>query len=420
MNCHANHAQRLRGNHRRVGGIQERAWLYMRSSITTTCWGMHGLKRAYQNWLLMVLSGVLMTFVSLFGAHLISRAFGSVAYSAYVVAIQMLNILYVGIFVLALVVAMNVRRNAGRIGTIVLLAFTVLFSIIYMATDGMIERLYSFDAEFMCMGRKYTRMIGVAIMIASAVTYLLYLATKNSPWFVPLIITAVASIVAIFVGYLLLYSMDNQQLVALYAVMHPAVDLMVALRIVHTESPAEEGRMKQQTEEQTAANGKSKAVSALLAFFLGALGVHRYYLGYIKKGIIQTCGYVSLIIGYILYAFAMQDNSAGLLFVSAFFLLYGGAVGVWAFVDFIRILTGGLAPVNGSGYANKRPPQVQAEQAEQTEQVVQADQAVQAASASTDNIDSIDALEKLARIYEQGILTDEEFQQKKAELLAKI
>lgn len=98
----------------------------------------------------------------------------------------------------------------------------------------------------------------------------------------------------------------------------------------------------------------------------------------------------------------MQDNSAGLLFVSALFLLYGGVVGVWAFVDFIRILTGGLAPANGSGYADKRPPQVQVEQA---------------APAFDDNID---ALEKLARLYEQGILTDEEFRQKKSEILAKI
>lgn len=147
---------------------------------------------------------------------------------------------------------------------------------------------------------------------------------------------------------------------------------------------------------------KSKAVSALLAFFLGVTGAHRYYLGYKKQGIIQTCGFVSLIIGYTMYLPAVLDDSAGMLLFSALLLLYGAGIAIWVFIDFIRILTGGLMPADGSAYAENHPAQVQV---------------VQAVSSPRDNID---ALEKLAKLHEQGILTDDEFQQKKSDLLAKM
>lgn len=59
---------------------------------------------------------------------------------------------------------------------------------------------------------------------------------------------------------------------------------------------------------------KSKLVAALLAFFVGGIGIHDFYLGYTKNGIIKivlTC-------------------CTG----------FGG--GVWALVDLIRLLTGSL------------------------------------------------------------------------------
>lgn len=62
---------------------------------------------------------------------------------------------------------------------------------------------------------------------------------------------------------------------------------------------------------------KSKTIAALLAFFLGFLGAHNFYLGNTKKGIIQV-----------------------LLSVTFF----GTAIsGLWAFVEFIMILTGSIA-----------------------------------------------------------------------------
>lgn len=103
----------------------------------------------------------------------------------------------------------------------------------------------------------------------------------------------------------------------------------------------------------------SKVVSALLAFFLGTMGAHRYYLGYKKQGITQTCGFVSLCIGWGTYIPAMLNESTGVLLFSALFALYGAGVSIWAFVDFIRILIGSLAPADGSGYTENRPMQVQ-------------------------------------------------------------
>lgn len=63
-----------------------------------------------------------------------------------------------------------------------------------------------------------------------------------------------------------------------------------------------------------AAGQKSKLIAVLLAFFLGNFGVHDFYLGYTKYGIIKivlTC-------------------CTGI----------GGSI--WAFIDFIRLLTGSL------------------------------------------------------------------------------
>ena len=59
---------------------------------------------------------------------------------------------------------------------------------------------------------------------------------------------------------------------------------------------------------------KSKLVAVLLAFFLGSIGIHDFYLGYNKYGIIKII--LTVCTGF------------------------GGAV--WALVDFIRLLTGSL------------------------------------------------------------------------------
>ncbi|MBQ9953537.1 MAG: NINE protein [Clostridia bacterium] len=59
---------------------------------------------------------------------------------------------------------------------------------------------------------------------------------------------------------------------------------------------------------------KSKLVAVLLAFFLGSLGIHDFYLGYTKYGVIKI----------------ILTVCTGV----------GGSI--WALIDFIRLLTGSL------------------------------------------------------------------------------
>jgi TM2 domain-containing membrane protein YozV len=61
--------------------------------------------------------------------------------------------------------------------------------------------------------------------------------------------------------------------------------------------------------------GKSQLVALLLCFFLGALGIHRFYLGYTGLGILM--------------------------------LLTGGLCGILLLIDFIRICVGDLGPKGG-------------------------------------------------------------------------
>jgi len=68
-------------------------------------------------------------------------------------------------------------------------------------------------------------------------------------------------------------------------------------------------------DSNSAAGGKSQLVALLLAFFVGVLGIHRFYLGHTGIGIIQ--------------------------------LLTFGGFGIWALIDLILIITGDLKPKNG-------------------------------------------------------------------------
>jgi TM2 domain-containing membrane protein YozV len=69
---------------------------------------------------------------------------------------------------------------------------------------------------------------------------------------------------------------------------------------------------KQKLKEEEEEKGKSQLVALLLCIFLGGLGIHRFYLGYVGIGIIQ--------------------------------LLTAGCCGIWWLIDFIRIATGDLKP----------------------------------------------------------------------------
>ncbi len=101
------------------------------------------------------------------------------------------------------------------------------------------------------------------------------------------------------------------------------------------------------------AGDKSKIVAALLAFFLGGFGVHDFYLGNKRNGIIKLLGtilgIVLMVVG--IAAAATTTTATGfaalpVLAIIGYIIILG--VSIWAFVDFIRILTGSYQPVDGS------------------------------------------------------------------------
>jgi TM2 domain-containing membrane protein YozV len=73
---------------------------------------------------------------------------------------------------------------------------------------------------------------------------------------------------------------------------------------------------KQMKKSNAVAGDKSHVAAILLSFFLGGLGIHRFYLGYTWQGVVQ--------------------------------LLTLGGLGIWALIDFIRIIIKDLEPKDGS------------------------------------------------------------------------
>lgn len=71
---------------------------------------------------------------------------------------------------------------------------------------------------------------------------------------------------------------------------------------------------------------RSKIVAALLAFFLGSLGIHNFYLGYTSKGTTQL---LLTIIGWI--------------------IIVGPIIsGIWSLIEFVQILTGSINDAQGN------------------------------------------------------------------------
>lgn len=75
---------------------------------------------------------------------------------------------------------------------------------------------------------------------------------------------------------------------------------------------------KELAKDGQSGTGKDQLIALLLVIFLGVLGVHRFYLGYPLIGIIQ--------------------------------LLTIGGCGIWATIDFFRIIFGSLKPSRGREY----------------------------------------------------------------------
>lgn len=119
---------------------------------------------------------------------------------------------------------------------------------------------------------------------------------------------------------------------------------------------------------------KSKTTAIVLSLLLGGLGIDRFYLGYIGLGILK--------------------------------LLTVGGLGIWALIDLIMICTGSLKSADGLPYK---------------EDAIISQTAPTVISQSTPlETDTIDAISKLNELYKQGVLSQEEFEEKKKNLLAKL
>lgn len=87
--------------------------------------------------------------------------------------------------------------------------------------------------------------------------------------------------------------------------------------------------------------GGKQVIAAILAFFLGSLGIHDFVLGNMTKGLMHlglfALGIALMVIGLSGYV-AGAGLSVPTLAIIGYLVLVGNSI--WAFVDFIRILIG--------------------------------------------------------------------------------
>jgi TM2 domain-containing membrane protein YozV len=98
-------------------------------------------------------------------------------------------------------------------------------------------------------------------------------------------------------------------------------------KLDHTMRKVLRQELKQQlasAPKEQVASGKSQLVALLLVIFLGGLGIHRFYLGYIGRGIL----YIGLA-------------------VTSFLIVPAIALLALLIIDLIKIITGSLKPKGG-------------------------------------------------------------------------
>ena len=110
---------------------------------------------------------------------------------------------------------------------------------------------------------------------------------------------------------------------------------------------------------------KNKTTALILSVLVGGLGIDRFYLGYTGMGILK--------------------------------LLTAGCFGILYIIDIVNIATGNLRPADGSPYEDDKKASAQP---------------------SLTSINAADELMKYKELLDQGIITEDEFQAKKVQLLS--
>ncbi len=86
-----------------------------------------------------------------------------------------------------------------------------------------------------------------------------------------------------------------------------------------------------QAKDSSEESERNMYIAAALAFFLGSIGIHDFYLGYTKRGIIKVVLTVALAI-----------------------IVIGPAISsIWSLVDFIKILSGSMTDSDGKKLTKK-------------------------------------------------------------------
>ena len=198
---------------------------------------------------------------------------------------------------------------------------------------------------------------------------------------------------------------------------------------------------------------KSKFKAMLFAFLFGSFGAHRFYLNRNKSALIQLLGTITLFVSIFLFDFSST--------IGTMCILFGMATQLWNKLDIFLILFNGLVPFVEEETVNAAPCETNIEIAnditsretasyldesigeefvvieeknhkteelngnntEASDNRVKDEEENKKGTIAQDEVDNskyIKLLKDIDILHKEGILTDEEYQQKKTEVLSRI